>query len=78
MAKDRQMPNNIGDTMEIRCSKAFHLKINIEEYIKDLEKLGIEQQTPLIISIPCPRCKAIETYEIYKDRYYVNSKPKSH
>lgn len=54
------------------------MKINIEEYIEDLEKLGIEQQTPLIISIPCSRCKAIETYEIYKDRYYFTSKPKSH
>lgn len=53
------------------------MKINIEEYIKDLEKLGIEQQTPLVISIPCSRCKAIETYEIYKDRYYFTSKPKS-
>lgn len=63
--------------MEIRCTKAFHFKINIEEYIGDLEKLGIEQQTPLIISVPCARCKAIETYEIYKDRYYFNSKPKS-
>jgi hypothetical protein len=68
----------IGETMEIRCAKAFHLKINIEEYITDLEKLGIEQQTPLVISVPCAKCKAIETYEIYKDRYYFTSKPKSH
>lgn len=70
------MSSNIGVKMEIRCTKAFHFKINIEEYIRDIERLGVEQQTPLIISVPCAKCKAIETYEIYKDRYYFKSQPK--
>lgn len=56
--------------MIVRChaSKGFLFKVNIEEYIGSLEKLGISQQTPIIVEIPCKRCKAIEVYEIYKDR----------
>ena len=56
--------------MEIRCpvTKKFHLEVNTEEYLGDLEKLGIEQQTPLIIRIPCSKCKIIEQFEIYRDR----------
>lgn len=55
--------------MEVRChaSKRFLMNISIEEYIKDLEKLGISQQTPLIIEIPCKTCRTIEVYEIYKN-----------
>lgn len=55
--------------MEIRChaSKRFLMNIGIEEYIKDLEKLGISQQTPLLIEVPCRTCKTIEVYEIYKN-----------
>lgn len=62
--------------MEIKCprTKRFHFSINIEEYINDLERLGIEQQTPIIINIPCSKCKMIETYEIYKDRVNCKSK----
>lgn len=67
--------------MQIRCknTKAYLLQINIEEYIKQLEKIGISQQTPLVIEIPCKRCKMIETYHIYKDRYeMVKSHKKSY
>ena len=55
--------------MEVRChaSKRFLINISIEDYIKDLEKIGISQQTPLIIEIPCKTCRAIEVYEIYKN-----------
>ena len=57
--------------MQIRCknTKAYLLNIDIENYIKQLENIGISQQTPLVIEIPCKRCKMIETYYIYKDRY---------
>lgn len=55
--------------MQIRChaSKRFLMNLNIEEYLNDLEKLGISQQTPLIIEIPCKTCKTIEVYEVYKN-----------
>lgn len=61
--------------MEIRCprTKKFHFKINIEEYLEDLERLGVEQQTPIIVSIPCSKCKMIETFEIYKNRTLIKS-----
>ena len=54
--------------MELRChaSKRFLMNINIEEYLADLEKLGISQQTPLLIEIPCKTCKTVEVYELYK------------
>lgn len=65
--------------MEIKCprTKRFHFEINIEEYINDLEKLGIEQQTPIRVKIPCSKCKMLETYEIYKDRITIKSEPNS-
>lgn len=55
--------------MIIRChaSKRFLMNINIEEYINELEHLGISQQTPLIIEIPCKTCKLVEVYEVYKN-----------
>lgn len=61
--------------MEVRCprTKKFHFNINIEEYITDLEKLDIEQQTPIRVRIPCSKCKMIEEFEIYKDRIIVKS-----
>jgi len=54
--------------MEVRChaSKRFLMNINIEDYLKDLERIGISQQTPLIIEIHCKTCKTIEVYELYK------------
>ena len=55
--------------MIIRChaSKRFLMNINIEEYINELEHIGISQQTPLTIEIPCKTCKTVEVYEIYKN-----------
>lgn len=64
--------------MEIKCprTKKFHININIEEYLTDLEKIGVEQQTPIKIRIPCSKCKMIEEFEIYsKDRILINSEP---
>ena len=57
--------------MEIRCKKTrrFLVDIDIEDYLKNLRKLGIKQEIPLKITLPCPRCHKIETYEIYEDRY---------
>lgn len=54
--------------MEVRChaSKRFLMNVNIEDYLKDLERIGISQQTPLTIEIPCKTCKTIEVYELYK------------
>jgi hypothetical protein len=63
------MPSNIGAEMEIRChaSKRFLLKINLEEYLEDLKRFGISQQTPLEIEVPCKTCKTIEVYELYRN-----------
>jgi hypothetical protein len=56
--------------MEVRChaTKRFLIDINIEQYIDELEKIGVAQQTPIIIKIPCKSCKAIEEYELYKNK----------
>ncbi len=53
--------------MEIKCeaSKRYLFKINIEEYYKNLKKMGIDITTPIVVEYPCPRCKMIEVYEIY-------------
>ena len=57
--------------MQVRCKKTrrFLVDIDIEDYLKNLRKLGIKQEIPLKITLPCPRCHKIETYEIYEDRY---------
>ena len=57
--------------MEIRCksTKRYLFKIEIEEYYKNLKKMGIEVETPLVIEYPCPKCKMIEVYEIYSTHY---------
>ena len=64
--------------MQIRCHNCvkteigrYLFEINIEEYVGELEKLDIEQQTPIIIRIPCRYCKKIYNFKIYKDRYTV-------
>ena len=53
--------------IEIRCSasKRFLFEINIEEYYKNLKKMGVDITTPLKIKIPCQKCKMIEEYDIY-------------
>ena len=69
---------NISGNMRIRCKKSgrFLCEINIEQYLANLEELGISQQLPLEITIPCRKCKEIETYEIYSTRYAFKNKEK--
>lgn len=57
--------------MEIRCklTKRFLVEINIEDYLKNLKRLGISQEIPLRITIPCPKCHKIEQYDIYEKHY---------
>ena len=57
--------------MRITCKKTkrFLCEINIEEYLKNLEKLGISQQVPLKIIVPCRACKKAEMYKIYENHY---------
>jgi len=57
--------------MEIKCKKTkrFLCEIDIEEYLKELRKLGISQEVPLRIKIPCRKCKEVEVYEIYENHY---------
>ena len=57
--------------MNIKCkrSKRFLCNIDIESYIKNLESLGISQEIPLKITIPCRTCKEIEEYDIYLTHY---------
>lgn len=45
------------------------MKIDIETYYNDLKKMGVDITTPLIIEIPCPKCKMIEVYAVYPTNY---------
>ncbi len=64
--------------MKIKCKKTnrFLCEISIEEYLKNLEMLGISQQLPLIIKIPCKNCKETEYYEIYSTHYILKKTEK--
>lgn len=65
--------------MRIRCKKTkrFLLEIDIESYLENLHKIGIKQEIPLKITVPCPRCHEIEVYEIYENRYvFIENKSK--
>lgn len=57
--------------MIIKCKKTkrFLCKINYDEIIEELERLGIQLDKPLEITIPCKNCRTIEIYHIYKDHY---------
>ncbi len=57
--------------MKIRCKKTkrFLIDIRIEDYLKALEDLGISQEIPLKIILPCPKCHKQEEYDIYKEHY---------
>lgn len=57
--------------MRIRCKKTkrFLCEVNIEEYLENLRKLGISQEIPLKITIPCKACKEIEVYYVYEKHY---------
>ena len=66
--------------MKVRCKKTkrFLLEIDIEEYLENLKMLGIKQELPLRITLPCPRCHEIEVYEIYDNRYmFIENKEKN-
>ena len=57
--------------MQIKCqaTKRFLFKIDIENYYNNLKRMGIDITLPLVIEIPCQRCKMIEVYEIYPTHY---------
>lgn len=57
--------------MKIKCKKTkrFLVEIEIENYLANLRKIGIKQEIPLRITLPCPRCHKIEVYDIYEERY---------
>lgn len=57
--------------MIIRCklTRRFLVDIDIESYLENLRRIGIKQEIPLKITLPCPRCHQVETYEIYENRY---------
>lgn len=57
--------------MIIRCKKTkrFLCDIDIENYLSNLEKLGIKQEIPLRITCVCKNCKKVEIYDIYKNHY---------
>lgn len=57
--------------MRIRCkkSKRFLCEVDIEVYLKHLKDLGISQEIPLKVVVPCRICKKIEVYDVYKDHY---------
>lgn len=57
--------------MKIRCKKTrrFLVEVDIEDYLSNLKKIGVKQERPLRITIPCPRCHKVEVYDIYEDKY---------
>ena len=57
--------------MEIRCTatKRFLFEIDIEKYYENIKKMGVEVKTPLVLKIPCQKCRMIEEYEIYPTHY---------
>ena len=57
--------------MQIKCqaTKRFLFKIDIENYYNNLKRMGVDITLPLVIKIPCQRCKMIEVYEIYPTHY---------
>lgn len=60
-----------GVTLIIRCKKTkrFLCELNIEDYLYNLEQLGVSQEIPLKLVVPCRLCKESEEYYIYKDHY---------
>lgn len=57
--------------MIIKCKKTkrFLCELNIEDYLYNLEQLGISQEIPLKVIVPCRNCKQVEIYNVYKDHY---------
>lgn len=57
--------------MIIKCksSNRFLAEINIEEYYKNLKKMGIDITTPIKLKFACSKCKMIEEYEVFPTHY---------
>lgn len=57
--------------MIVRCKKTrrFLVEIDIEKYLENLRKIGIKQELPLRITMPCPRCHKVEIYDVYENKY---------
>ena len=57
--------------MIIKCKKTkrFLCDVNIEEYLENLKQMGISQEIPLKITVPCRSCKKIEVYHVYEKHY---------
>ena len=64
--------------MKIRCKKTdwFICEIQIEDYLENLERLGISQEIPLQITARCKKCGRDHTYSIYKT-HYIEEKDKN-
>lgn len=63
-----------GVILVIRCKKTkrFLCELNIEDYLFNLEQLGVSQEIPLKVIVPCRLCKQVEEYNVYKDHYNFN------
>lgn len=59
----------VGTKIKCKKSKRFLCEIEIEEYLYNLEQLGISQEIPLKLIIPCRNCHQIEIYNIYEKHY---------
>lgn len=64
--------------MILRChaSNRFLAEIDIEEWNRQLARIGISQQTPLKVKIPCRTCKCTEFYEVYENKAVFKSSEK--
>lgn len=66
--------------MIIKCksSNRFLAEIDIENYYKNLKKMGIDITTPIKLTFACPKCHLTEVYEVYPTHYVrsevINSK----
>lgn len=66
--------------MIIKCKKTkrFLCEVDIEEYLENLKQMGISQEIPLKITVPCKACKKIEVYHVYEKHYvFKENKEKS-
>lgn len=57
--------------MIIKCKKTkrFLCEIDMKSYLSSLRLLGIEQDIPLRLIVPCKNCKQIEVYDVFETHY---------
>lgn len=57
--------------MILKCKRShrFLCEVDIENYVKNLKEMGIEQLIPLRVTVPCRICKQIEVYNVYLTHY---------